>query len=80
LKTAAGASVEKLKRGTYTMTVRDRSRIHNAHVVAPGFTRQTTLPFVGTQTWRMKLAKVGTLRFYCDSHRLTGMRGSAKIV
>ena len=80
LKTAAGASVEKLKRGTYTMTVRDRSRIHNAHVVAPGFTRQTTLPFVGTQTWRMKLAKVGTLRFYCDSHRLTGMRGSATIV
>ncbi len=80
LKTSTGKTVKAVKRGTYTVTVRDRSRIHDAHVVAPGFTRQTTVPFVGRQTWKMKLAKVGTLRFYCDPHQLTGMRGSAKIV
>ena len=81
LKTSAGKTVKAMKRGTYTVTVRDRGRIHTAHLVAQGFNRKTTpLTYVGTQTWKVKLAKVGTLRFYCDPHRLTGMRGSAKIV
>jgi plastocyanin len=80
LRTAAGADVKQMKLGTYTVVVRDRSRIHNARIVAPGFNRATTLPFVGNQTWRVKLAKPGTLRFLCDPHALTGMRGSAKIV
>jgi plastocyanin len=80
LRTARGAAVKQMKRGTYTMVVRDRSRTHNAHVVAPGFNRKTTLPFVGTQTWKVRLARTGTLRFLCDPHALTGMRGSAKIV
>ena len=81
LKTSAGKTVKAMKRGTYTVTVRDRGRIHTAHLVAPGYNRKTSpLTYVGTQTWKVKLAKVGTLRFYCDPHRLTGMRGSAKIV
>jgi plastocyanin len=80
LKTAAGASVKTMKRGTYTVRVRDRSTIHNAHVVAPGFNKKTTLRFVGTQTWKMSLRRTGTLRFLCDPHALTGMKGSAKIV
>jgi plastocyanin len=80
LKTAAGANVKTMKRGTYTVRVRDRSRIHNAHVVAPGFNKKTTLPFVGTQTWKMPLRRTGTLRFLCDPHAITGMKGSAKIV
>ncbi len=80
LKTSGGKAVKAVKRGTYTVTVRDRGRIHNAHLVAPGYNRMTTpLTYVGTQTWKMKLAKEGTLRFYCDAHRLTGMRGSARI-
>ena len=65
---------------TYSLTVRDRSRAHDAHVIAPGFNRRTTIRFVGTQRWKMKLAKVGTLRFLCDPHASAGMRGSAKIV
>jgi plastocyanin len=80
LKTSAGAAVKKLKTGTYTVAVRDRARIHDAHLVAPGFDRRTTVPFVGTQTWRVKLAKPGTLRFLCDPHAAQGMRGSATIV
>ncbi len=80
LETAAGKTVKRMKRGTYRMVVRDRARIHNAHVKAPGFDRKTTLPFVGTQTWKVKLARVGTLRFFCDPHASSGMRGSAKIV
>jgi len=81
LKTAAGKTVKTMKLGTYTMTVRDRGRIHSAHVVAPGYNRKTSpLTYTGSQTWKVKLAKVGTLRFYCDPHRITGMKGSAKLV
>jgi plastocyanin len=81
LKTAAGKAVKTMKRGTYTVTVRDRSRIHDAHVIAPGYNRVTKpLTYTGTQTWKVKLARVGTLRFLCDPHSLQGMKGSAKIV
>ncbi len=80
LKTAAGKAVKSMKLGTYTMTVRDRSRSHDAHVRAPGYERKTTVAFVGTQTWKVRLAKIGTLRFFCDPHASLGMRGSAKII
>ena len=81
LKTAAGKAVKTMRRGTYTVTVRDRSRIHDAHLIAPGYNRVTKpLTYTGTQTWKVKLARVGTLRFLCDPHSLQGMKGSAKIV
>jgi plastocyanin len=81
LKTAAGKTFKSMKRGVYTVVVRDRSRVHNAHVVAPRFNRKTSpLTYTGTQTWKVKLGKAGKLRFLCDPHSLTGMKGSAKIV
>ena len=80
LRTAAGRTVRQMKRGTYRITVRDRSRLHNARVRAPGYQRATTLAYVGTQQWRVKLARVGTFRFLCDPHASLGMRGSARIV
>jgi plastocyanin len=80
LKTAAGKAVKTMRTGTYTVTVRDRSQIHNAHLVAPGYNRATRpLAFRGTQTWKVKLARVGTLRFLCDPHAAQ-MKGSARIV
>jgi plastocyanin len=80
LKTSAGATVKKLKTGTYATIVQDRARIHDAHLLAPGVDKRTTVPFIGTQTWKVKLAKPGTLRFLCDPHASQGMRGSARIV
>ncbi|MGH3064700.1 MAG: plastocyanin/azurin family copper-binding protein [Gaiellaceae bacterium] len=81
LKTAKGKAVKRMKRGTYRMVVRDRGRTHNAHVIAPGFNRKTRpLTYTGTQTWKVKLGKTGTLRFLCDPHARRGMKGSAKIV
>lgn len=80
LRTAAGKAVKTMKTGTYTVVVRDRSQIHNAHLVAPGYNRVTKpLAYRGTQTWRVSLARVGTLRFLCDPHKAQ-MKGSAKIV
>lgn len=81
LKTAKGKAVKTMKRGTYTMVVRDRGPTHNAHVVAPGFNRKTSpLTYTGSQTWRVKLSRTGIIRFLCDPHARGGMRGSAKIV
>jgi len=80
LKTSAGKTVRTMRLGTYNVTVRDRSRIHNAHVIAPGFNKRTTLTFVGTQRWKVALKRTGTFRFLCDPHAITGMKGSAKIV
>lgn len=79
LRTAAGKAVRTMRTGTYTVVVRDRSRSHNARVRAPGSNRATTVPFVGRQTWKVKLARAGTLRFLCDPHAAQ-MRGSARIV
>lgn len=80
LRTAAGRAVATLRTGTYTVVVRDRSRAHNAHLVAPGYNRATKpLRYTGTQTWKVKLARTGTLRFLCDPHA-SRMKGSAKIV
>ena len=79
LRTAAGKAVRTMRTGTYTVVVRDRSRSHNARVRAPGSNRATTVPFVGRQTWKVKLARTGTLRFLCDPHAAQ-MRGSARIV
>lgn len=80
LKTAAGKAVRQLRTGTYTVTARDRSRSHNIHLIAPGFNKKTTVGYVGTQTWRVRLSRPGTLRYQCDPHARMGMRGSARIV
>ena len=80
LRTAAGKTVKTMKTGTYTVAVRDRSPIHNVHVIAPGFNRATTLPYVGVQTWKVKLTRSGRFQYQCDPHVLTGMKGSAKVV
>jgi plastocyanin len=80
LKTTGGKAVKTMTTGTYAVTVRDRSSFHNAHVIAPGVNKKTTVPFVGTERWRLKLSRPGTLRFLCDPHASQGMRGSAKIV
>jgi plastocyanin len=80
LKTAAGKAVKHMRTGTYTVAVRDRSAIHNAHLLGPGYNRATTpLSFRGRQTWKVKLARTGTLRFLCDPHAAQ-MKGSARIV
>jgi plastocyanin len=69
-----------MKRGTYTVLVRDKSAIHNAHVIAPGgVSKKTGVAFVGTTTWKLRLTKTGTLRYRCDPHAAT-LHGSKNVV
>ena len=46
--------------------------------IAPGYNRSTSpLTYTGSQTWKVKLARAGTLRFLCDrpcGHRHEGFR------
>jgi plastocyanin len=74
-----GKKVTSVKAGTYSITVADRSNIHNFHLIGPGVNKEITqIGFVGTKTIVVKLRK-GTYRFICDPH-LTVMKGSFKVV
>jgi plastocyanin len=60
--------VKKLKPGKYTLTVRDKSSIHNFRLKGPGLNKQiTTVPFVGTKTISVTLKK-GKYTYDCDPH------------
>jgi plastocyanin len=71
------AKVTKLKPGKYTITVADKSNIHNFHLTGPGVNKKTGVGSTGTTTWTVTLKK-GTYKFTCDPHK-TIMRGSFKV-
>lgn len=77
LRTTAGKKVTRLRPGAYTIVVRDRSGSHNAHLTGAGASKATTVPFVGTKTWRVVLKK-GKLVYVCDPHA-SSMRGSVVV-
>lgn len=58
-----------LRPGVYTVEVTDTTDDHNFHLDAPRFERSTSLPFVGTRSWRVTLAP-GVYLFRCDPHTI----------
>jgi plastocyanin len=68
-----------LKAGTYSITVSDKSNIHNFHLRGPGGVNKAITPigFVGTKTVTVKLVK-GIYKYVCDPH-FTTMKGSFKV-
>jgi len=77
LKSASGAVLKTVKAGVYSITVRDRSRLHNFHLVGKGVNRRSALVGMGTLTWKLQLS-AGTLRFFSDKSPKT-VKGSVKI-
>ena len=77
LRNAAGKRLTAVKAGLYDVVVRDRSKVHNAHLVGPGVNRKTGLTAVVTVTWRVRL-KAGILRFYSDKAPKT-VKGSVRV-
>ena len=67
--TLAGKKVTKLKkRVRYRFLIRDRSSIHDFHLIGLGVSRVlTSVDFTGTKSVVLKLRK-GTYRFICDPH------------
>jgi plastocyanin len=69
--------VKTLKAGTYTLVIRDKSKIHNFRIKGPSLNKATGVSFVGTKTLTITL-KTGTYRYVCDPHAAT-MKGSFKV-
>ncbi len=70
LKTASGTKVTRLKPGSYTITVRDRSNIHNFALKGPGVAKDSGVAFVGTRTWTVRL-KAGKYTYVCTPHAIS---------
>jgi len=77
--TLAGKKVTRLKKGVpYRFQIRDRSSIHDFHLMGPGVNRVLTgVGFTGTKSVVLKLRK-GTYRFVCDPHA-SFMHGSFRV-
>ena len=74
----AARPVRLLTPGRYSITVADKSNIHNFHLKGPGLNKEiTTVGFVGTKTVILALKK-GIYTFVCDPH-FTSMKGSFKV-
>ncbi len=79
LTNSAGRKTKSVKAGTYLITVRDRSAIHNFHLVGPGVNKRTGVGFQGRTVWKVRLRKGKVYRYWCDPHRLS-MKGSFRAV
>jgi hypothetical protein len=78
LKTASGKRVTGLTRGTYSLTVKDRSDEHNFVVRGPGVSRSVTgVDFVGTKTVTIRFGS-GSYAFVCSPHS-DEMRGAISV-
>lgn len=68
LKSAAGKKVTSLKAGTYTITVNDRSRLHDFRLRGPGLNKVfSSVSAVGTKSVTVKL-RAGKYQFTCQPH------------
>jgi plastocyanin len=72
-----GKKVVKLKAGSYTITIQDKSDIHNFHLTGPGVNKKTSVGGKGTTTWKVTLKK-GTYKYVCDPHA-SFMKGSFSV-
>ncbi len=67
--TQGGKKVTKLKAGSYTFVINDKSPMHSYGLDGPnGFAKDfTSVSFTGTKTFSVKLKK-GKYKFYCQPH------------
>lgn len=67
--TVGGKKVVRLKAGSYSFVLHDKSSIHAWSLDGPhGFAKDLTqVPFVGTKTVTLTL-KAGKYKFYCPPH------------
>ena len=75
LTTTSGRRVRSVKAGRYQILIRDRSKIHNFHLVGPGVNKKTSVGFLGRTAWTVTFRKGRTYRYVCDPHK-GSMRGS----
>jgi plastocyanin len=69
----SGSLVTHLDPGTYTITVKDQSDLHNFDLTGPGVSQHTDIEFVGQATWTVTFTD-GIYTYVCDAHPTT-MKG-----
>jgi hypothetical protein len=74
-----GTPIKTLHAGTYKLVIHDKASIHAFSLDGPhGYAKDfTTIPFVGTKTFSVKL-RAGGYKFYCPAHEAT-MFGHFKV-
>jgi protocatechuate 3,4-dioxygenase beta subunit len=73
------AAVRSVAPGRYSITVNDRSKIHNFRIKGPGLNKQiTSLSFKGTKTVTVTLRK-GRYTYQCDPHAAQGMKKTFRV-
>lgn len=78
LERANGTVVRRIASGRHTFVIRDRSSMHNFHLLGPGVDKRTRVAFTGRRRWTVTLSD-GSHRYRCDPHRAT-MRGRFTVV
>jgi plastocyanin len=73
----ASSTVRTLKRGTYLVTVRDRSSDHDFHLRGPVTRMLSSVGWTGTKTIKLVL-RPGRYTYVCDLHA-DEMRGGFRV-
>ncbi len=76
--TQNGKAVKSLKAGTYSITVHDKSPMHNFHLFGHGINKKTAISTTSSAVWKIKFVAKGTYKFHCDAHP-TSLFGSFKV-
>lgn len=63
----SGQAISNLQAGTYSLTIKDESSIHNFHLTGDGVDKATSVGSTGTSTYSVTF-KPGTYSFVCDPH------------
>jgi plastocyanin len=63
-----GTPVRDIPAGTYTVEVRDRSRLHNFRLSGPGVERRTDIADTGTVTWTVTFRDESIYEYLSESH------------
>lgn len=64
----SGTRVTDIPAGTYTIEVRDRSRMHNFRLSGPGVERRTDVDEIRTETWTVTLRDQSVYTYVCEAH------------
>lgn len=63
----SGRAISNLKAGTYSLTIKDESTLHNFHLTGDGVDKTTSIGSTSTSTFSVTF-KPGTYTFVCDPH------------
>ena len=63
----SGQAISNLQAGTYSLTIKDESTLHNFHLTGAGVDKTTSIGSTGTSTFSVTF-KPGTYTFVCDPH------------